>query len=139
MKMDSPSTHRPLFLHTSNRFLKRNHPRDRRETGLRIKVSFYRRDCGTKRINRIMNSQLIPLNVSIRKDQLEQKRKQQKEQINKRWNEKRFYTNPEPSDKRSAFRDNYISSAYAKVRTNQTHMKNDMVHATHTSPYTKSN
>ena len=86
-----------------------------------------------------MNSQLIPLNVSIRKDQLEQKRKQQKEQINKRWNEKRFYTNPEPSDKRSAFRDKHISSAYAKVLSNQSRMKDDVVHATNTSPYTKSN
>ena len=82
-----------------------------------------------------MNSQLIPLNVSIRKDQLEQKRKQQKEQINKRWNEKRFYSNPEPSDKRSAFRDEHIASAYQQVQANNARMKDEMVQATSSAPY----
>ena len=86
-----------------------------------------------------MHNQLIPLNVSIRKDQLEQKRKQQNKQIAKRWTDQHFIAAPEPSDKRSAFRDKHISSAYAKVLSNQSRMKDDMVHATKTSPYTKSN
>ena len=84
-----------------------------------------------------MNTKLIPLNVSIRKDQLEQQRKQQREQINQRWTDQHFIADPEPSDKRSAFSDKYMASAYAKVLSNQTKMKDEMVHATNCTPYTK--
>ena len=80
---------------------------------------------------------LIPLDVAIRKDQLEQKRKDQQKQINQKWNNQQFASPPEPSDKGSAFRDRHIASAYAKVRNNNAQMENDMVHATSSSPYKK--
>ena len=82
---------------------------------------------------------LIPLEASIRQKQLEQKRKEQQELINQKWNNQQFGSEPEPSDKGSAFRDTHIASLYAKVRNNNAQMENDMVHATMSSPYRKTN
>ena len=82
---------------------------------------------------------LIPLDVSIRQDQLEHKRKEQQELINQKWNSQQFSSDPQPSDRRSAFQDKYIASAYASVLKKQIHMNHDMIHATTTSPYRKTN
>jgi hypothetical protein len=46
---------------------------------------------------------LIPMEVSIRQHQLEQKRKQQRKELNQRLNNHHFNSAVETSDKRSAF------------------------------------
>ena len=80
---------------------------------------------------------LIPLEVSVRQHQLEQKRKQQREQFNQRLHNKHFDGAVETSDRRSAFRDEHIASAYAQVRINDAKMKDDMIHATSSAPYNR--
>ena len=80
---------------------------------------------------------LIPLDVSIRQDQLEQKRKEQQELISQKWHNQQFGSNPEPSDRRSVFNDRYIADAYASVLKKEIHMNHDMIHATTSSPYRK--
>ena len=61
---------------------------------------------------------------------MEQKRKKQREQINRRLNDPLFNSDPEPSDKKRVFSDNYMASTYAKIRTNNAHIKNDIIHET---------
>ena len=78
---------------------------------------------------------LIPLDVSIRKHQQKQKNKDQKNQMEQKWNTQQFTHPPEPSDKNSAYRDSYTAEAYAKIKSSKTQMKNEMLHATSTSPY----
>ena len=78
---------------------------------------------------------LIPLEVSIRQHQLEQKRKQQKKEHDQRLNNQHFNGVAETSDKKSAFRDDYIASAYQQVQANNARMNDDMVHATSSAPY----
>ena len=78
---------------------------------------------------------LIPLEVSIRQQQLEQKRKQQRKEHDQRLNDQHFIGAVETSDKRSAFRDEYIASAYQQVQANNARMNDDMVHATSSAPY----
>ena len=78
---------------------------------------------------------LIPMDVSIRQHQLEQKRKQQREQYNQRLNNQHFNGVAETSDRKSAFRDEHIASAYAQVRKNGAKMKDEMVQATSSAPY----
>jgi hypothetical protein len=80
---------------------------------------------------------LIPMEVSIRQHQLEQKQKQQREQFNQRLNNQHFDGAVETSDRKSAFRDEHIISAYAQVRNNGAKMKDDMVHATSSAPYNR--
>jgi len=82
---------------------------------------------------------LIPLDVSIRQNQLELKRKKQQELISQKWHNQQFGIGPQPSDKRSAFNDRYIADAYASVLKKQIHMNHDMIHATTSSPYRKTN
>ena len=78
---------------------------------------------------------LIPMEVSIRQHQLEQKRKHQREELNQRLHNQHFSSEVGTSDKRSAFRDDYIASAYQQVQINNARMNDDMVHATRSAPY----
>ena len=75
------------------------------------------------------------MEVSIRQHQLEQKRKQQRKELNQRLNNQHFNGVAETSDRKSAFRDDYIASAYQQVQTNNARMNDDMVHATSSAPY----
>ena len=78
---------------------------------------------------------LIPMEVSIRQHQLEQKRKQQREQLNQRLVDQQFNGSPAPSERGSAFKDDYMASAYQQVQANNARMKDEMVHATSSAPY----
>ena len=78
---------------------------------------------------------LIPINVSIREQQVEQKRQKQKEQLNQKLVDQHFNGSTAPSERGSAFRDDYMASAYQQVQTNSAQMKDDMVHATSSAPY----
>lgn len=81
---------------------------------------------------------LIPLDVAIRELEIERLRVEQQKDINKKLNKQQFDRGMLPSEKGSAFNDS-MASAYAKVKTNKSKMKNDMVHATSSSPYLKEN
>ena len=70
---------------------------------------------------------LIPMEVSIRHHQLEQKRQKQREQLNQRLVDQHFNGVPATSEKGSAFGDDYISSAYQQVQTNNARLKDDLV------------
>ena len=78
---------------------------------------------------------LIPMDVSIRQHPLKQKRKQQSEELNQRPHEQHHNSAVETSDKKSAFRDEHIMSAYQPVQANDARMKDEMVHATRSAPY----
>ena len=78
---------------------------------------------------------LIPMEVSIRQHQLEQKRKQQRKELNQKLNNQHFNSAVETSDKRSAFWDEHIVSAYQQVQANNARMKDEMVHAISSAPY----
>ena len=80
---------------------------------------------------------LIPLEVSIRQDKLEQERKRQRAQMNQRHNDQHFDGGVSPTDQGSAFRDVYTKSVYAQIRANGMKMKDNMVHATGSAPYQK--
>ena len=79
---------------------------------------------------------LVPLEVAIRELELVKQRTEQQNQINKKLNSQQFDRGTQPSERGSAFNDG-MASAYAKVKTNGNKMKNDMVHATTSSPYRK--
>ena len=78
---------------------------------------------------------LIPMSVSVRQHQLEQKRKKQRQQINQRLVDQYFDGPTLPSERGSAFRDEHMVSAYQQVQDNNARMKDDMVHATSSAPY----
>lgn len=80
---------------------------------------------------------LIPMDVSIRQQELERNRKQQREQFNQKLHNQYFDGAVETTDRKSAFRDEHIASAYAQIRTNGAKMKDDMVHATSSAPYNR--
>ena len=78
---------------------------------------------------------LIPLEVSIRQHQLEQQRKHQREQMNQRHTHRHFDGGVSPTEKGSAFTDDYTKSVYAQIRATDAQMKDDLRHATTTDPY----
>ena len=78
---------------------------------------------------------LIPLEVSIRNHQSEQKRQKQRAQHNQKLVDQHFTGVPSTSEKSSAFRDDYISSAYQQVQANTARLKDDLVQATTSAPY----
>ena len=78
---------------------------------------------------------LIPLEVSIRNHQSEQKRQKQRVLHNQKLLNQQFTGPPAASEKGSAFRDDYISSAYQQVQANTARLKDDLVHATSSAPY----
>ena len=78
---------------------------------------------------------LIPMEVSIRQHQLEQKQKQRLKELNQKLHNQHFDGVVETFDKRSAFRDEYIASAYKQVQANNSKMKDELVHATSSAPY----
>ena len=78
---------------------------------------------------------LIPLNVSVRQHRLEQQRKNQREQMNQRHNDRHFSDDVRPSDKGNAFTDDYTKSVYDHIRANGAETKDDVVHATSSAPY----
>ena len=78
---------------------------------------------------------LIPLNVSVRQDRLEQQQKNQREQMNQRYADRRFDGGVGTTDKGSAFADDYTKSVYAQIRANGAETKDDVVHATSSAPY----
>ena len=71
----------------------------------------------------------------IRQHQLEQKRKHQQEQMNRRLINQHFDGGARATDKNSAFRDTYTASVYAQIRANDAKMKDNMVQATGSAPY----
>ena len=77
---------------------------------------------------------LIPLNVSVRQHRLEQQRKNQREQMNQRHNDRHFSDDVRPSDKGNAFTDDYTKSVYDQIRANGAETKDDVVHATSSAP-----
>ena len=78
---------------------------------------------------------LIPLNVSVRQDRLEQQRIKQREQMNQQHADRRFDGGVGTTDKGSAFADDYTKSVYAQIRATDAKMKDDVVHATTSAPY----
>ena len=78
---------------------------------------------------------LIPLEVSIRQHQLEQQRKHQREQMNQRHTHRHFDGGVSPTEKGSAFTDDYTKSVYAKIRDTDAQIKDDLRQATTTDPY----
>ena len=80
---------------------------------------------------------LIPLDVSIRQHQLETSRKKQRGVMNQRHNDRQFDVGDRPTDKGSAFTDSYTASQLRKIRANRTALKDDMVHAMSSAPYTQ--
>ena len=82
---------------------------------------------------------LIPLEVSIRNHQLEQKRQKQREQFKQKLVDQQFTGDPATFERGSAFADDYISLAYQQVKTNNARMKDNLVHATSSAPYHRRN
>ena len=78
---------------------------------------------------------LIPMEVSIRHHQSEQKRQKQREQFSQKLVDQQFTGVPATSEKGSAFGDDYISSAYQQVQANNARLKDDLVQATTSAPY----
>ena len=74
---------------------------------------------------------LIPLEVSIRQDQMKKKQDQQRQQLNNRMTDRHF----SGSSVSDAYRDDYISSAYHQVKTHSARMNEDLIHATSSTPY----
>ena len=78
---------------------------------------------------------LIPLDVSIRQNQLDKRHQKQREEMNQRHITKHFDGGTRTTDKGSAFNDTYTASVYAQIRANDAGVKDDMVHATSSAPY----
>ena len=82
---------------------------------------------------------LIPLEVSIRNHQLEQKRQKQREELKQKLVHQQFTGDPATFERGNAFADDYISSAYQQVKTNNVRMRDNLVHATNSAPYHRRN
>ena len=82
---------------------------------------------------------LIPLEVSIHHHQQELKRQKQREQFKQKLVDKHFTDDPATFERGSAFADDYISSAYQQVKTNNARMKDNLIHATSSTPYHRRN
>ena len=80
---------------------------------------------------------LLPMEVSIRQQELEKRQKIQRTQMNQRNANQQFGGGISASDSGSAFRDDYTKSVYAQIRANDMKMKDNMVHATSSAPYNK--
>ena len=82
---------------------------------------------------------LIPLEVSIHHHQQELKRQKQREQFKQKLVDKHFTDDPATFERGNAFADDYISSAYQQVKTNNARMKDNLIHATSSAPYHRRN
>ena len=82
---------------------------------------------------------LIPLEVSIHHHQQELKRQKQREELKQKLVDQQFTGDPATFERGSAFADDYISSAYQQVKTNNARMKDNLVHATSSAPYHRRN